>query len=88
MIEKLEKINMKTTIKTKELSTNYNYIDHFKLNRCALPSGRVLWLCEKHSVDKNIQVLTETEDVATVQYQADEFNMILADELKKYAEEE
>ena len=75
------------TNKTKEISKNYNYIDHFKLNRCSLPSGRVLWLCDKHSVGENIQVLTEAEDVTTVQYQADEFNMILADELKKYDQE-
>lgn len=49
-----------------------------------MQSGRILWLCDEHSQADNIQVLSETEDVSIVQYQTDEFNMILLDELKKY----
>lgn len=63
---------------------NINRVEHFKLNRCAMQSGRILWLCDEHSQADNIQVLSETEDVSIVQYQTDEFNMILLDELKKY----
>lgn len=89
-MEKLENVKVqKSSNRAKAAATepkpkNINRVEHFKLNRCALQSGRILWLCDEHSQADTIQVLSETEDVSVVQYQTDEFNMILLDELKKY----
>lgn len=81
---RLKSSNVSRNNKSSELnSTNINHNEHFKLNRCALQSGKILWLCDEHSQNENIQVLTETETVSTVAYQSDEFNMILMEELKK-----
>jgi len=63
---------------------NQNRIDHFKLNRCGLPSGKILWLCDKHSQNEYVHVLTSNQNVSMPQYQNDEFNSILFEELKKY----
>ena len=72
-----------TSLKT-ETNLNVNKIDLFKLNRCVLSSGRVLWLCDEHSQKENVQILNETENVSIVNlFQNDEFHSILFEELKK-----
>jgi hypothetical protein len=71
----------------KQLSKNMNRIEYFKLNRCALASGRVLWLCDDHCLqDENIQILTDTQNMSVFNYQNDEFNAILFEEIKKLNE--
>lgn len=64
--------------------SNLNRLDHFELNRCLLPSGKIVWLCDEHSVDEHVQILTSMESVNFNKFQNDEFNAILFDELKKY----
>ena len=66
-----------------ETNLNINRIDFFRLNRCVLSSGRVLWLCDEHSQKENVQILNETENVSIANFQNDEFHSILFDELKK-----
>jgi hypothetical protein len=62
---------------------NSNYIEHFDLNRCAMPSGKILWLCSEHRKDENIQVLKNDCEATAQQFQSDEYNTILLDQLKK-----
>ena len=83
-------IRSKATTSSTDISdiVNMNRIEYFKLNRCALQSGRILWLCDEHSVEENVQVLSESHTVSSVQYQTNEFDMILLDELKKINVEE
>lgn len=66
-------------------NSNPNKIELFDLNRCALPSGKILWLCNECSQQDHIQVLTRIEHTKVAQYQNDEFNSILYEELKKYS---
>ena len=72
----------------KDEKINQNKIEYFKLNRCGMPSGKVLWLCDQHSQNEYVQVLTNSQNVNIVQFQNDEFNSILLDELKKSCYEE
>jgi hypothetical protein len=65
------------------IARNPNRIDHFELNRCAMPSGKILWLCDAHSREEHVQVLTSTQEKKFTQYQNDEFNTILFDELRR-----
>lgn len=62
---------------------NSNYIEHFDLNRCAMPSGKTLWLCPEHRKDEHIQVLKNDFEATVKQFQSDEYNTILLDQLKK-----
>ncbi len=62
---------------------NLNRVEHFKLNRCSMPSGKIVWLCDEHSREEHVQVLTSTQEKKFTQYQNDEFNTILFEELKK-----
>lgn len=81
----LTKLEVKTSAAhSDKLVKNQNRIEHFHLNRCGLPSGKVLWLCDQHSQNEHIQVLTSNQNVSITQYQNDEFNSILFEELKKY----
>lgn len=81
-LDQLATRNVSTTNETKP-TPNINRIEHFALNRCLLPSGKILWLCDKHSQEEHIQVLTSAEDRAITQYQNDEYSMLLLEELQK-----
>jgi len=91
VVERLERLEskrssvrrVKSAAAVGRTSGNVNRVEHFKLNRCALQSGRILWLCDEHCGSENVQVLRETETVSAVQYQTDEFDKILLNELRK-----
>ncbi|CAF0782367.1 unnamed protein product [Brachionus calyciflorus] len=82
----LHKLNSMLFGVTKNLdkTANLNRLDHFELNRCSLPSGKIVWLCDEHSREEHVQILTSIESVNFSQFQNDEFNAILFEELKKY----
>ena len=63
---------------------NLNRVDHFGLNRCLMPSGKITWLCDEHSREEHVQVLTSTQEKNVAQYQSNEFNKLLFEELKKF----
>ncbi len=65
-----------------ESGNNINRINLFGLNRCILPSGKVVWLCDEHSQDQHVQVLSKQEYMIISKFQNDEFNYILLEELK------
>lgn len=67
--------------------TNANRVDHFELNRCLLPSGKIVWLCDQHSKDEHVHVLTSLESDNFNKFQNDEFNAILFEQLKNYNDE-
>jgi hypothetical protein len=81
---RLEQKNKSISLKKEDEKINQNRIENFKLNRCGMPSGKVLWLCDKHSQNEHVQVLTSNENVTNAKYQNEEVNSILFDELKKY----
>ena len=63
---------------------NPNKIDYFRLSRCSLPSGKVVWLCNEHSKEQYVQLMTSVESSPGGQFQNDEYSAILLEELKKY----
>lgn len=63
---------------------NPNRIESLQLSRCAMPSGKVAWLCDEHSKEQYVQMLTSVESSAGGQFQNDEYSAILLEELKKY----
>lgn len=80
----LNKLAAVANAQSQTQSQNQNQIEHFQLNRCSLPSGKIVWLCETHSQEKHVQILTSSENVSINQFQNDEFSSILLEELKKY----
>lgn len=86
VINYLEKMKMFQNIKdTENTINNVNRLEEFNLNRCSLPSGKILWLCDEHSKEENVQILTKNENEnKLIKYQNDEYNSILLEQLKKY----
>lgn len=62
----------------------FNRLGYFNLNRCKLPSGKVLWLCDEHSKSDHVQVLTKSEKLADVKFQNNEYNTLLMDALNSF----
>lgn len=71
----------------KQMDTNSNRVNHFELNRCLLPSGKIVWLCDHHSKDEHVHILTSLESENFNKFQNDEFNSILFEQLKTYNQE-
>jgi hypothetical protein len=70
---------------SEQVTNNVNRLEEFNLNRCSLPSGKILWLCDEHSKEENVQILTKNENEnVLINYQNDEYNSILLEQLKKY----
>lgn len=61
---------------------NPNCIKYFNLNRCILPSGKILWLCPEHRKDDNIQTLTTDYGSTQITIQNDEFNTLMLEYIK------
>jgi hypothetical protein len=76
--------DLKTPPKKKSDAVNLNRVEHFELNRCQMPSGKIVWLCDEHSREDYVQILTSAHEKQFTQYQNDEFNAILFEELKKF----
>ena len=83
-LDAIRKLSRSLKKESKEEVENMNRIEHLCLNRCSLTSGKILWLCDEHSQNENVQVLKSYENASIPQYQNDEFSSILFDELKKY----
>lgn len=63
---------------------NPNRVESLRLSRCSLPSGKIAWLCDEHSREQYVQLLTSVESSSGAQFQNDEYSAILLEELKKY----
>jgi hypothetical protein len=80
-----ESPQQQATTEEKKKENNPNVIEYFNLSRCSLPSGKVVWLCNEHSNEQHVQLLTSVESYGVSQFQNDEFNSILLEELKRYS---
>jgi hypothetical protein len=78
-------LSQNATSNNNDNNSNPNKVEFFDLNRCALPSGKILWLCNECCKQDHVQILTRIEQTKITQYQNDEFNSILYEELKKYS---
>ncbi len=69
--------------KLKPKDIDQNKIEYFDLARCQLHSGKSLWLCMEHRKQDHVQVLASGYSINEVQYQSDEYNTLLVDQIKK-----
>ena len=84
IMNKLEMFERKRISQNEKELANNNKIELLDLNRCALPNGKILWLCKEHSKEKHVQILTRIEETKVVRYQNDEYYTLLFEQLKKY----